>query len=219
MDKTLGDYTLAEKNSEIPMMIFSPTIINDGRRLVIGTQPMSFLNGTDLGGKIVGPENVEFIKIFEKNNPFKVKFTSVLRMNSTFPYILPAVSLPTLPELTQWMQEFAIIMAQKRPFVYILALEDWIAENTSGIIMLEIRDINKDYDVSDKSDYSLFDRVVKPVSNFYGNYLHAQEYNADELLEAVKRGKSTVDVITFVLRENPNERISLSWHLTQREKK
>ncbi|NQY42458.1 MAG: hypothetical protein HRT87_03815 [Legionellales bacterium] len=65
MDKTLGDYQQAEFDSEIPLMIYSPTIVNDGRRMIIGTQPYGFLNGTKFMKKNIGPENVELIKLFE----------------------------------------------------------------------------------------------------------------------------------------------------------
>ncbi|WP_027419471.1 hypothetical protein [Crocinitomix catalasitica] len=218
MNKDLGDYHLAELNSEIPLMIFSPTIINDGRRLIISSQPMSFLNGLNFTESKIGPENIEYIKLFKDNNPLRIKFTSVLRMNSTFPYVLPAVAMPTLPETYIMDAGIRDNYGTKTSIRYLAALKDWIKENTSGVILIEIRDINKDYDLGDKSEYSLFDRVIKPVGNFYGNYLHAQEYDAAELLALTKRSGLKVDAVTFVLRKDPNERISLSWHLTQREK-
>jgi hypothetical protein len=52
----------------------------------------------------------------------------------------------------------------------------------------------------------------------YGNYHHAQEYNSVEMFESIDSEKVPIDLVTFVLRKDPSEMISLSWHLTQREK-
>ena len=218
MDKTLGEYEMPEFNSEIPLMIFSPTIINDGRRMIIGAQPYAFLNGTDFSNKELGPENVEFIKLFAANNPMNVKFTSVMRMNSTFPYILPMVALPTKPQIRVMDAGIRDNYGTKSTVRYIVALQEWLIENTSGLVIVEIRDINKDYDLAVSQDFSLFDRVTKPASNFYGNFYQTQEFNASELVECGTEGELDVQVITFVLRKDPTEKIALSWHLTQREK-
>jgi hypothetical protein len=102
---------------------------------------------------------------------------------------------------------------------YITAMEDWIKDNTSGVVLLELRDIQKDYDIEDHNNrLSIGERFIKPISNFYGNYHHSQEYNATELVDALEGSEIPVDVVTFVLRKDPSEMISLSWHLTQREK-
>lgn len=218
MDKELGDYGTPEFNSEMPLMVFSPTVINDGRRMIIGAQPYAFLNGTDFDHKGLGPENVEFTKLFRDNKAMNVKFSSVLRMNSTFPYILPMVSLPTKPEIHLMDAGIRDNYGTKTTVRYIVALQDWLRENTSGVVIVEIRDINKDYDMSGNGEFSLFDRVVKPASNFYGNFYQSQEFNSGELLESNLCENLPIDVLTFVLRKDPTDKIALSWHLTQREK-
>ncbi|MFT5779840.1 MAG: hypothetical protein ACI837_002799, partial [Crocinitomicaceae bacterium] len=43
MDHTLGYYTKFEKDATVPTLIFTPTIINDGRRLFISSQRLNFL--------------------------------------------------------------------------------------------------------------------------------------------------------------------------------
>lgn len=42
-DGKIVNYRAAEKNADIPMMILSPTIINDQRALVISASPASYL--------------------------------------------------------------------------------------------------------------------------------------------------------------------------------
>jgi hypothetical protein len=218
MDNDLNYYAKPEYLAQIPLMVFTPTIINDGRRMVVAAQPYAFLNGLNFKNKEIGPENIEFTKLLKKNKPFDVRFTSVIRMNSTFPYILPMVSLPTTPEIHLMDAGIRDNYGTKTTLRYIMAFQNWIEENTSGLILIEIRDIKKDYDIMDEGDYSLFQRVVKPIGNFYGNYLHAQEYEADEMFDIARKYAVPFDRLSFVLRNDPTEKIALSWHLTQREK-
>jgi hypothetical protein len=39
----LGDLAAPEREARIPLMAMAPASINDGRRLVIASQPMAFL--------------------------------------------------------------------------------------------------------------------------------------------------------------------------------
>lgn len=218
LNKRLVDYRKPEYASQTPLMIFTPTIVNDGRRLLIGAQPYGFMNGPLDVKNNVGPENVEFIKLFESNMARSIQFTSVLRMNSTFPYVLPMVTMPTSPEIQVMDAGIRDNYGTKSTVRYIEAMHDWLAENTSGVVVVEIRDIKKDYDMQNTEELSMVQRFMRPIGNFYGNYHHAQEYNATELIETVNTEEVPVETVTFVLREDPSEMISLSWHLTQREK-
>lgn len=218
LDKPLDSYVIPEYLALVPQMIYTPTIINDGRRMVIASQPMAFLNGLDFHNKGIGPENVEYIKLFENNQAFRTRFTSVLRMNSTFPYVLPMVSLPTTPEIQVMDAGIRDNYGTKTTVRFIAGIHEWLAEHTSGVVVVEIRDINKDYNMENSSPPSLFDRLLKPALNFYSNFHHAQEYNSEELFEGGYCGDVPIDRVTFILRKDPSELISLSWHLTQREK-
>ena len=44
LSKRLSAYHDPEANALIPMMIFTPTVVNDGRRLVISPQPMAYMS-------------------------------------------------------------------------------------------------------------------------------------------------------------------------------
>lgn len=218
LQKTLADYQEEEKSSTIPLIILSPTIVNDGRRLIIGSQPYAFLNGVDFEKKDIGPENVEFIKLFKDNDAMALSYLTALRMNATFPYVLPMVNLPTEPEIVAMDAGIRDNYGIKTTMRYIQAFEEWLVVNTSGIVLIEIRDISKDYNMRTVRDLSMIERLVKPVGNFYGNYLHAQEYNASELFDFANSTNLKIDKISFLLRKNPQDQISLSWHLTEIEK-
>jgi len=218
MNYKLGDYQLDEKKSYIPLMVFSPTIINDGRRMIIAPQPYGFLNGKFVKDKSIGPENVEFIKLFKNNSPLDVSYNSVLRANATFPYVLPMVSLPTHPEIALMDAGIRDNFGIKTTIRYIDALKDWIKDNTSGVVVIQIRDIVQDFENIKNDRISLIDKLIQPTLNFYSNFLQAQEFGASELLELTSNNGIPLEIVTFALRNTPEDDISLSWHLTKLEK-
>ncbi|MCB0477479.1 MAG: patatin-like phospholipase family protein [Crocinitomicaceae bacterium] len=222
LDKRLEDYEEPEYYSKIPQLVLTPTIINDGRRLIISSSPMNFVNRI----KKMSPrglpksyENVEFAKLLEAKEPMRTKFTSALRLNATFPYIMPMVSLPTNPSLEIMDAGLRDNYGGKFTADYLLALKDWIDSYTSGVILLEIRDTQKDYHILSDKGLSLIDKLLMPLGNFYGNFPRAQDFDRDEMMVLLNSGfEIPFHVVSFNLKDNPKEKISLSWHLTTREK-
>ena len=222
-EKRLRDYRNAEFDAEIPMMIFSPTIINDGRRLIVSAQDVSYMMNNDPLPNVQNSsiiENIEYRKFFAEQNADNIRFTSILRMNATFPYILPAVSLPSEPPIKVMdagiRDNYGVTMALK----YIHTFRDWIAENTSGVILLQLRDKLHRYEAKSKSSHSLLSNIASPLDNFYSNWTNVQSFEQDQLLQYTSTWfKGKIDVIYFQLQNEDSRRISLSWHLTASEKK
>lgn len=223
LDKSLGDYFQPEKKSDIPVMIFTPTIVNDGRRLLISSQQLSFLHESHLKeNKGLNPivENVEYQKFFAGSNPNDVRFTSVLRMNATFPYIMPMVTMPTKPGMQVMDAGIRDNYGTKTTVTFIHVLEDWIRENTSGVVIVKIRDSKKQLKDEKYKQVGMFDKLFLPFGNMYGNFPRVQDLNQDQLLMSSRLfSDGLVDIVTFNLRESLDDKISLSWHLTSQEKK
>ncbi|MBW7868690.1 MAG: patatin-like phospholipase family protein [Brumimicrobium sp.] len=225
-DKRLGDYRQPEKSAEIPTMIFAPTIVNDGRILLIGAQYHGYLQATNGLDDEVGlspqVENIEYLRFFRNNHPEKIRFTSVLRMSSTFPYIMPMVSMPTRPSMHVMDAGIRDNYGSKISVRYLLSLRQWIKENTSGVIVVKIRDKEKTLVESEKNSYKnigVIDRLFLPFGNMYGNFPRVQDFDQDEMFSALIRAVDyPIDIVSFNLRERPDEKISLSWHLTTKEK-
>ena len=62
--------------------------------------------------------------------------------------------------------------------------------------------------------------IQEPVGSLYGNLFHVQDFNQSDLLNyagAWYNGK--IDVVDFVLHNQYWDNISLSWHLTNKEKR
>jgi hypothetical protein len=222
LDKSLGDYYLPEKESIIPVMIFTPTIVNDGRRLLVSSQQMGFMHGKYAQEeKGVRPivENVEYQKFFAGVHPNDIRFTSVLRMNATFPYIMPMVTMPTYPGMQVMDAGIRDNYGTKTTVAFIHALEDWIREHTSGVVLVKIRDSKKQLKGEEYRQVGMFDKLFLPFGNMYGNFPRVQDLNQDELLMNSKLySDGLIHVVTFNLRESLDDKISLSWHLTRQEK-
>lgn len=221
--RTIGDYRKYEQAADVPTMIFTPTIINDGRRLLIGSQHHGYLQGSDKMNAIMGinsaMENVEYLSYFAENNPDDLKFSTVLRMSATFPYIMPMVSMPTNPDMYVMDAGIRDNYGSKITVRYLLNLDKWIKENTSGVIVVRVRDLKKDLSDENFEKVSFLKRLVLPFGNIYGNFPRVQDFNQDELYSALIRSIDyPIDVITYNLREDFNDKIALSWHLTQKEK-
>ncbi len=221
LDKPLSSYRTAEASGLIPMMVFTPTIVNDGRRLLISPQEMSYMTNHEKVDDFIFEntiDEVEFRKLFSKQHADNIRFTSVLRMNATFPYILPAVSLPSEPMIHVMDAGIRDNTGLKTSLRFLYVYKDWIEQNTSGVIFVDIRDSHKDRPIEKRPRRKLIENIITPLGNIYGNLLTIQDYNQDEAYEYAKGWfKGKFDFIKFELPTKEQD-ISLSWHLTTREK-
>lgn len=220
--KRLSAYHDPEANALIPMMIFTPTVVNDGRRLVISPQPMSYMSSHNNDSSFKFDytiDEIEFRKLFRDQHADNIKFTSVLRMNATFPYILPAVTLPSQPMINVMDAGIRDNTGLKTSLKFLYVFRKWIEENTSGVVFVDIRDSHKARPVEEKPRMSFLENFITPLGNIYGNLLTIQDYNQDESYEYAKSWfTAPFDFVIFELPTKEQD-ISLSWHLTTREKR
>jgi hypothetical protein len=236
MDKPIAAYDSAELSAVIPMMILSPTIVNDGRKLYIAARPVSFMNydiTSSPNYTLSKLSGVDFISLFADQNGQDLRFLSALRMSATFPYITPNTSLPSDPALQIMDAGISDNFGLSDAVRFVYAYKDWIDENTGGIIFLSIRDSPKLGSIAPKVKQDLLDALTQPISNVYNNFENFQDINSDMLINHAKSWmKADIDRVDIQydlenyipilqkmdsLRIN-NPRASLSWRLTLREK-
>ncbi|MGQ0826898.1 MAG: patatin-like phospholipase family protein [Bacteroidota bacterium] len=223
LNKRLGDYQMPEAKAYIPMMVFSPSIVNDGRKLLISPQGISYLTqnakSDDLSyNKLF--DAVEYSRIFEEQDAHKTLFTSVLRMSATFPYISPVVSLPTEPRIELLDAGLRDNYGLETSLRFIKTFNDWIAMNTSGIVIIQIRDKHKNVPIDENPSQTLIQALSRPMGSFYGNLFAVQDYNQNQQIQMAGLWcKSPIEIIDLQLRNNQQDHISLSWHLTNKEKR
>jgi hypothetical protein len=222
LEKQLGDYRAPEANAVIPMMILCPTVVNDGRKLLISPQHISYLTQNWLQSNVYARpliENIEYSRFFEKQGAENLRFTSALRMNATFPYITPIVSLPSEPEIEVMDAGMRDNYGLETTLKFLYTFHEWIEANTSGVIILQIRDRHKEFPIEESEVKTITGTLSRPLGSFYGNWFYIQDFEQNQMLQYASAWfKGTIDVIDFELRNEKPDNISLSWHLTNREK-
>jgi hypothetical protein len=222
-DTRLFDYYVPEMEAEIPMIVFSPVVVNDGRRMLISPQPISYLSYADdsvFTSTYHSTENIEFSHFFERNNSVNLRYTTAMRMSATFPYILPMVSMPTEPAIELMDAGVRDNFGIKTSVEFLRAFKNWISTNTSGVILVQIRDKEKYFETKNASNGSIFQRLFAPFNSFYSNTVRIHDYNNDQFLYQVKDWfPGEFDVVSFYLHQPGDKKVSMSWHLTNLDKK
>lgn len=243
LDKKVYDYKEPEQKGIIPMVIMSPTIINDGRKLYISPQNISYMTSASIYSKrflTKKIKGIEFLRFFEEQDAKRLSYMSALRMNATFPYVTPTVTLPSDPAIeimdAGLSDNFGITDAIRFLFVF----KDWISKNTSGVIFVSIRDSQKDKPVKDKIQPSLFQKMFNPIGSLYKNWFQIQDFRDENMIEYAQTWfKGNINFVCFEYIPKPKywrlleekhinidkieenekeERASLSRHLTTMEK-
>lgn len=201
LDKTFGFYKTKELNAEIPSMIFSPSIVSTNQQLIIASSDHKFTQ-----------KNL-FFNANHLRNFDSVKLSSILRMNATFPYIMPIITTPA-PERLNIMDaglidNFGIKVMSE----FLNENQDWINENTSGVVLIKI--VDKVYKHSE-TKYSPISKLSIPITFFYANF-DLQNKDNNRLLEKATENIINYNEVEFNLGQS-EDGISLSWHLTQKEK-
>ncbi|MEI8278551.1 MAG: patatin-like phospholipase family protein [Bacteroidota bacterium] len=223
LDKKLDYYRKKEYEAEVPAMIINGTIVNDGRKLMMSAQPVGYLTQPEYSLKDTGAtaiDAVDFATFFHDQNPYNLRIASALRMNATFPYILPVVKLPSIPQMNIMdaglIDNFGTELASRYIYVY----RDWILKNTKDVIFLEIRD-TKESELFPPSDQnSLSKMMIDPLMVIQNKWESIQSYNHCYLKEYAPyflEGK--MHFITFqYIPEEERAYAELNFHLTQKEK-
>ncbi|HET9485889.1 MAG TPA: patatin-like phospholipase family protein, partial [Chryseosolibacter sp.] len=236
MDKPITAYDSLELNATIPMVVLSPTIVNDGRKLYIASRPVSFLNYELVnfpGYRSPKFSGVDFQRLFKDNGAEDLRFLSALRMCATFPYITPNTTLPTNPSLYIMDAGISDNFGLNDAIRFLYTYRDWIEENTSGIVFVSIRDSPKLATVPVRKGQTLIDAFTQPISSVYNNFENFQDITSDLLIgysrswfkNSIERVDIEYEAESYVpilhkmdsIRKY-NERASLSWRLTTREK-
>ena len=230
LNKKISDYRLLEEQAKTPTLIMSPTISNDGRKLYIASQPVSYLSISSavLGNRDQKIRGADFQALFKNHSPEDLSFLSALRMSASFPYITPNVSLPTEPRVEIMDAGISDNFGVTDALRFINVFKDWISENTDGVVLLVVRDTKSNSPIESAPTPSVIDRLTYPIASVYNNLTNMQDIGNDVRMELMKDWLgSNLDIVelSYDSFENQDdqtteaERASLSWHLTTKEKK
>lgn len=223
LDKTLGDFKKEEANADIPQMIFNGTIINDGRKLMMSAQPVAYLTRPEwtLNDSIDPPiDAVDFATMFEKQNPYSLRISSAIRMNATFPFILPVVRLPSRPIINVMDAGMRDNFGTEIAGRYLFVMRKWIEENAGNVIFLEIRDTREGEMHAPAEQSSLSSMISDPLFVIQNKWEVFQSYYHGYLKDYapyVSGGKLRFISLEYVPEEKEKS-AALNFHLTQKEK-
>jgi len=224
LDRQLKDIEKDERNAKTPLMMFNAVITRDGRKMIISTQPVSFLmmppHGDSAHAIIPDPDEIDFAALFAKQDPMNMRLLTALRMNATFPYVLPNVWLPSKPVIDVMDAGLRDNYGLETPLRFTDVFKDWLKENTSGVIMLQIRDRKAGGwdDPFESGDIS--ELITKPMLLLQFNWYKMQEYNQDNTFGLTQQlMDNKLYKISFqYAAKNADAKAALNFHLTQREK-
>jgi hypothetical protein len=236
MDKPVSAYREPEQKALIPMIILSPTIINDGRKLYIAAQGVSYMNTVMINNRdydLSKVGGVDYQALFKNQGAEQLRFLSALRMSATFPYITPNTTLPTIPAIQIMDAGISDNFGISDAVRFLFAFNEWIEENTSGVVIVSIRDSPKLGEIVETQSQTILDGISQPISTVYNNFENFQDIGNDTYLsfakswfaKPIERIDIQYQIETYApilsqvdsLRQN-NARASLSWRLTAREK-
>jgi hypothetical protein len=222
LNRPLSDFKEAEQKAEIPMLFITPSIINDGRRMVISPQKVSYMMTAPAAvyhRNALEVDAIDFGRLFEGYDPYNLNFTTALRMNATYPYVLPNVYLPTEPGIAVMDAGFRDNYGLMSATRFIHVFKDWIKENTSKLILIQIRGRDKFTDFS-KANQGVVETILNPFG-VAGQITDFQEFEHDSNLGYIfdLLGEDRFHILRFTYNPTQDhERASVTFHLTQREK-
>lgn len=131
---SFGDMVQGQIEGWRPSIIFSPMLVETGQPILISNLDLRSMP------QFRGNEAEVFFDLFPCSQR-KFSLATAVRMNATFPYISPAVSLPTIPERrvvdAGYYDNYGISTAAA--YLSDPGVRKWIEREIDDVILLEVR--------------------------------------------------------------------------------
>ncbi|MBL7723368.1 MAG: patatin-like phospholipase family protein [Chitinophagaceae bacterium] len=224
LNKQLGDYVNEEKSATIPLMFFNSVITRDSRKMIICTQPVRFMMQGNIDSSkipVADPDAVDFVSFFKKQDPYNIRMLSALRMNATFPIVLPNVWLPSDPVIDVMDAGLRDNYGQETTLRFLSSFDDWIKENTSGVLVIQIRDRQGGGWESPYLSDDITDHATKPFLLLQHNWFKMMEYFQNDMLDyfTTNNGIPVHKLVFQYAASNQENKAALNFHLTRREER
>ncbi len=224
LNHTLRDYIAYESNAVIPLIFYHSVITRDAKKVLISTQPLRFMMMPvrDTGiSSIPDADAIDFTTFFAKQDPYNLRMLTTLRMNATFPVVLPSVWLPSQPIIDVMDGGLRDNYGVENSLRFISSMTDWIKENTRGVLMIQMRDRRGGGWENPYELKGIGDHTIKPVMLLQHNWAKMMEYFQNDMYSYFSMNSQfPIHRIIFNYSSSKEENTAaLNFHLTQREKK
>jgi hypothetical protein len=224
LNKQLRDYVEDERTANAPLFFFNSVVTRDSRKMIICTQPVRFMMQARYDTTripVVDPDAIDFVSFFKNQDPYNLRILTALRMNATFPIVLPNVWLPSDPVVDVMDAGLRDNYGQETTLRFLASFEDWIRRNTRGVLLLQIRDrLPGGWEDPYLSD-DISDHATKPFLLLQHNWFKMMEYFQNDMLNYFTyRNEIPVHKVVFRYATDKEEnKAALNFHLTRREEK
>jgi hypothetical protein len=149
MDAMLGELYQREQRGELPSLVFTPMIVEDGRRLIISnldleditTSRVHYIDGAGLNRASLSAFHAESILPGVLG---RIPLRTAARMAASFAYVSPASVLPTKPGRhvvdAGYYDNYGLSLACEWLRRCVTQQADWLQRNVSRVLLLQIRD-------------------------------------------------------------------------------
>jgi hypothetical protein len=223
LDKHLKDYKLDEYSANIPLLFFNSVVSRDGRKMIISTQPIRFMmQGRQDTAHFpeMDPDAIDFASFFAKQDPYNLRILTALRMNATFPIVLPNVWLPSQPVIDVMDAGLRDNYGQETALRFLENFDDWIKENTRGVLVIQLRDREAGGWENPYYSDNMSDHITKPFFLLQHNWYKMMEYFQNDMLSYYTKNLpyNFYKVSLQYVADNEESKARLNFHLTQSEK-
>jgi hypothetical protein len=170
---------------------------------------------------MTGPDAVDFAALFKGENPMNLRLITALRMNATYPYLLPSVWLPSEPVIDVMDAGLRDNYGQETTLRFLHVFKDWINENTRGVLLIQVRSRKKGSWDNTLENRDITGIITKPFTMLQTNWFMLQDYfQDDEIAYAQNSLDSNFHRVAFMYIPDKGEHgATLNFHLTANEKK
>jgi hypothetical protein len=243
----LSELAAKERNRELPSLVFSPTVVEDGSRVFISNLHLDALTraeapwlatrpgegpGRSLAStgarhlrNVIGPERAE-----------RVTLATAARLSASFPFVSPAVVLPSVPRRrlvdAGYTDNFGVDIATRWLREALTHQTPWLYQHVSKIVVIQIRDSHLYVDEPDNEEPDAdletwgarFTRAAEGISSPLECLLRARDatmrFRNDAQLDIVSQLYANVFGTNFLTTTvfELRSHVSLSWYLSTLER-
>ncbi|MBD0331027.1 MAG: patatin-like phospholipase family protein [Chitinophagaceae bacterium] len=224
LNRRLKDYVQYESSATIPLIFYHSVITRDAKKVLISTQPLRFmmlpLQDSSISS-VTDPDVIDFTSFFANQNPYNLRMLTALRMNATFPIVLPSVWLPSQPIIDVMDGGLRDNYGVENSLRFVSAMSTWIKENTRGVLIIQMRDRLSGGWENPYELKGIGDHTIKPFMLLQHNWSKMMEYFQNDMFTYFSTGSGfPIHRVVFNYASKKEENTAaLNFHLTQREKR
>jgi hypothetical protein len=204
-------------------MFFNSVVSRDGKKMIISTQPVRFMMQSRQDTTLIprmDPDAIDFTSFFAKQDPYNLRLLSAMRMNATFPIVLPNVWLPSKPVIDVMDAGLRDNYGQETTLRFLGNFDEWIKQNTRGVLVIQLRDREAGGWENPYFSDNMSDHVTKPFFLLQHNWYKMMEYFQNDMLSYYSKNVSynLYKVSLQYVTDKEESKAALNFHLTQSEK-